>query len=491
MKLRLTATVAFVVLAIPLLKGQQQPPTFRTQVDAIVIDAFVADRNGNAVQNLTADDFELLENGKRQAITSFSLVNVPAAHADRQGPSVQTNTDSDGRLYVIALGNLPTALGMRMSSLLRRFITDHVSANDLVSVVSVGSAFAGNAQDFTNDKQLLLKALARFDAGERGPFTQRMQSDALRDLLESLGRIPHRRKAVLYVTDRTFDVFDVISGGDHPSAVDMGSMREGLAIAMRGNVAIYAIDPLGLVNVGAGGEADGAVLLTAADLNRHIDMKRLSESTGGFALVGSNRYENAFTRIVQENSTYYTLGFTSANARRDGKYRRLQIRVRHPGLVVHARQGYIAPGATEPSPHTFKATGVTFTPAIAEALAHPVENAAIPMWVSAAATATSGSEADVVVTAEMDPTAIPAPEHSPTKIELGVVAVSADGKVVRAQREEFVASTTRANAGERVRGTAHLKLPAGRYQLRVASGAIDTARAGSVLYDLEVPAAPR
>ena len=485
---RVPVLLAAILLATPVLKGQQPSPTFRSQVDAIVIDAFVADRSGQVIQNLTADDFELLENGKPQAITSFGVVNVPLPAAREDLGAVQTNTDSDGRLYVIALGDLPAAIAMRTSNLLRRFITHNVAANDLVSIVSVGSAFAGNAQDFTNDKQLLLNALDRFDGGGRGLFTQRMQSDALRDLLESIGRIPHRRKAVLYVTDRTFDVFDVIGGGDHPSAVDMGSMRDGLAVAMRGNVAIYTIDPLGLMNVGAGGEGDGAVLLRPADLDRYIDMKRLAESTGGFALVNSNQYNDAFERIVRENSSYYMLGFTSANTRRDGKYRRIEIRMKRPGLVVRARQGYIAPAEMEPPPHTLQATGVTFAPAVAEALAHPVEDAAIPMWVSAAASATSAAEADVVVTADIDRAALPASgTGSPVRVEFGVVAVSADGTVVRAQREELVAGATRAAAGERLRGSATLKLPPGRYQLRVASGAVDSTRAGSVLYDLEVP----
>lgn len=490
---RVAAILAAILLAGPVLKGQQAPPPFRSQVDAIVIDAFVADRRGNAVRNLTADDFELLENGKPQAIASFGEVEVPAPGARQDpGAGVQTNIDSDGRLYVIAFGDLPPAFALRTSNLLRHFITDHVAANDLVSIVSVGSAFAGNAQDFTNDRQLLLKALDRFDGGQRGLFTQRMQSDALRDLLESLGRIPHRRKAVLYVTDRTFDVFDVIGGGDHPSAVDMGSMRDGLAVAMRGNVAIYTIDPLGLMNVGAGGESDGAVLLRTADLDRYIDMKRLAESTGGFAVVNSNQYVDAFARIARENSSYYLLGFTSTNTRRDGKYRRLEIRMKRPGLVVRARQGYIAPGETEPPPHTLQATGVTFAPAVAAALAHPVEDAAIPMWVSAKASGTSGTEADVVITAEVDSAALTAAEPvSTAKVELGVVAVSADGKLIRAQREELSLPTTTADAGERLRGTASLKLPPGRYQLRVATAAMDATRAGSVLYDLDVPVLAR
>ena len=55
-----------------------QQPTFRVQVDAIEIDASVTDARGNVVTDLTREDFEILENGKPQTITSFELVNIPA-----------------------------------------------------------------------------------------------------------------------------------------------------------------------------------------------------------------------------------------------------------------------------------------------------------------------------------------------------------------------------------------------------------------------------
>ena len=53
----------------------------------------------------------------------------------------------------------------------------------------------------------------------------------------------------------------------------------------------------------------------------------------------------AFHRIVAENSTYYLLGFVPTNEKQDGKYRRLAVRVKQPGLRVQARNGYVAPKA--------------------------------------------------------------------------------------------------------------------------------------------------
>src|SRR5262245_13400710 len=89
---------------------QEPPPIFRVQVDAIELDAFVTDALGNPVTDLEPADFEVLEDGRPQTITSFSLVNIPIERVERPlfspreiEPDVQTNIRGEGRLYVIAL----------------------------------------------------------------------------------------------------------------------------------------------------------------------------------------------------------------------------------------------------------------------------------------------------------------------------------------------------------------------------------------------------
>src|SRR4051812_33491301 len=57
-------------------RAQQASPTFRTGVEAVAVDAFVTDRQGNPVGNLTVADFDILEDGKPQSITSFTEVNI-------------------------------------------------------------------------------------------------------------------------------------------------------------------------------------------------------------------------------------------------------------------------------------------------------------------------------------------------------------------------------------------------------------------------------
>src|SRR5689334_6593227 len=89
-----------------LLAQTPQQPTFRVQVEAIEIDASVTDASGTVVTDLTRDDFEILEEGRAQTITSFGLVNIPRRRADRPlfaanpvEPDVQSNNLAEGRLY--------------------------------------------------------------------------------------------------------------------------------------------------------------------------------------------------------------------------------------------------------------------------------------------------------------------------------------------------------------------------------------------------------
>src|SRR6478752_4105056 len=89
--------LASLALLAPILAAQQAPPTFRAQVDAVEVDAFVTDRQGNPVPNLTIGDFEILEDNRTQRITSFAEVNIPiippAPYAPAAAdPDVATNT---------------------------------------------------------------------------------------------------------------------------------------------------------------------------------------------------------------------------------------------------------------------------------------------------------------------------------------------------------------------------------------------------------------
>src|SRR5215831_18363259 len=167
---RSVAVAVAVLLTGGLLCAQQ--PTFRVRVDAIEIDAFVTDAQGNPVKGLTVDDFQILEDGAPQVITSFSQVDIPfeqrtesldaktAVEAD-----VVSNVRSDGRVYLFMLDEVSAADALRARVFLRRFLQKHFAANDRGAVVFLGHQDPHAAQPFTSNPRLLLAAIDRFTGG--------------------------------------------------------------------------------------------------------------------------------------------------------------------------------------------------------------------------------------------------------------------------------------------------------------------------------------
>lgn len=473
----------------------QQPPTFRAQIETIQVDAFVTDRTGQPVTNLRLDDFEILEDGKTQVITSFSEVSIPinppppfSPTAPR--PDVATNGGTDGRLYVIALDTVGPALALRARHFLRAFIERHFEPNDVGVVVSVGRARAGAAQDFTSDRALLIAAIDRLNGwAEPDPFAQRHRAAALKALLASLAKIPGR-KALIYITEEVGDVYGVVDYGGGVRLQEFDDLRAAMTDAMRGGVAIYTINPCGLSPGGALGETEAAESSGCrADLDGMANLRALSSATGGFSVVNSNRIDEAMEQMVRENSSYYILGFTSTNDKRDGGYRRLDVRARRPGLTVRARDGYIAPSRAQP--RTDAPRPVT----LRDVIASPIANGAVPMTAFAAAyKGPRGKDSVVVITAELDAARLDLTEIEGRvrgRIELTAAAVSAAGKVTHGAtttselslRPESFAQVVK--AGLRLRST--MTLVPGRYQLRIAAGNTQTGTIGSVMYDLDVP----
>ena len=473
----------------------QQPPTFRAGVEAIQVDAFVTDRAGNPVTNLRLDDFEILEDGKPQVITSFSEVNIPIDPPPPFSPTapradVATNGGRDGRLYVIAVDTIaPPELALRARHFLRAFIERHFEPNDVGIVVNIGRARAADTQDFTSDRGLLIAAIDRLNGGADDLFVRRNRPAALKALLASLAQI-RGRKALIYITQEVGDVYGVI---DYKSGVrlqEFDDLRAAMTDAMRGGVAIYAINPCGLSPGARLGESELAEPSGCRnDLDITANLRALSSATGGFSVVNSNRFDESLAQMVRENSSYYVLGFVSTNDRRDGRYRRLQVRAKRPGLTVRARDGYIAPSRSQPRTEAPRAAG------IGDVIASPIANGTVPMTAFAAAyKGPKGKDAVVMITAELDASRLDLTETGGRmrgRIELSSVAVSAAGKVTRGQsatvdlslRPESYAEVVK--TGLRMQST--MTLVPGRYQLRIAAGNTQTDKIGSVMYDLDVP----
>jgi VWFA-related protein len=462
----------------------------------------------------------VLEDGRPQVITSFALVNIPIEREERPlfspraiEPDVQTNMRDEGRVYVIALDEVNPQLVPRARLFLRRFVEQHVAANDLAAVVHIGRGRANDAQDFTSNRRLLLEAIDKFSGGFAsmptpaaaalavpGPVStgeteslSRARMRSLRELTEFMARLRGRRKSMIYVTETLGDVFGVLDYNGGARSIGFDDLHAAVTAATRGNVSIYPVDPRGLTTDGGTGDSETAAEPGGpASLGRIQELRALAEATGGFAVVNTNTFEEAFTRIVRENSSYYVLGFTSTNERRDGRFRRLQVRVTRPGTTVRSRAGYLAPMRNAPTaPATARNPNALPLP-VAEALASPMANPSVPMRIFAAPYKGADRQATVALAIEVDVPSLDLVERDGVhvgEVAIATTAIAAGGKVLPGQRYQarlaLKPETYERAKTEGIRVMSQLELPPGRYQVRVAAGT--STRAGSVTHDVEVP----
>jgi len=523
--------------------AQQPPVTFRAEVNYVEVDARVLDASGRFITGLTANDFQVLEDGKPQQVTVFSVVNLPVERAPRPlfasrpiEPDVATNLAGlNGRVYLVVLDDLHTNVqrSSRVRAAARQFIERYVGANDLVAVVHTsGRTDAG--QEFTTNQRLLLEAVDKFmgrkvrsstlnridqeqrtrqtrqqgdriddlDDAERG-YQARSTLDSMRKLAQYLGGISGRRKAlVLFSEGIDYDITDPINNRD--ATTIMNATRDLLADATRANVSIYGVDPRGLGGLSEEGievqafPDDPSLGINPGSLWNEArlgqdSLRVLAAETGGFAVVSSNDFASAFQRIVDDNSSYYVLGYYPTNDRRDGRFRKIEVRVPgRPEAQVRARKGYVAargrvaetkpPGPNDP------------TIELSNAMGSPLPLSELPMAATAAVFKGPQPNGSVVVSTLIAGATLPLTEKDGAfrnHLEMAVVAVDQKGKSFSGGRSTLDLNM-KADTVARVRALgfrviSQIDLPPGRYTMRIGAREANTRKAGSVSYDLEVP----
>ena len=132
----------------------------------------------------------------------------------------------------------------------------------------------------------------------------------------------------------------------------LSDLRLVYELANRYNTTFYPVDPRGLApfefDLSSAGQAAVSLTRDRAMLDTTMDTLRvLAEETDGRAILNTNDLERGLRQIVQDSSAYYLLGYTSTLNQPDGKFHKINVRVKRPGLQVRARPGYLALNATE------------------------------------------------------------------------------------------------------------------------------------------------
>lgn len=172
--------------AAPQAPAPPQPqPSFPAEVELVTVDVVVTDRQGRPIRGLTAADFTVLEDGQRQAISSFEAIEVPPAPPSAQGeaagrgtaalaerPRVSTNADSrpgTGRTFVIVYDNRNLTLdeGLRAKAAVAQFLEKGAREGDRVMLVATEGDAWWSAQVEAGRPELV-SLLKRLD-GRRVP----------------------------------------------------------------------------------------------------------------------------------------------------------------------------------------------------------------------------------------------------------------------------------------------------------------------------------
>ena len=261
----------------------------RAEVAAIQLSVVVTDEHGKFVRQLPKDAFEVFEDDKPQAVTTFAAENIPlelvaAIDVSQSMEEAMGDTKQAARTFLGAL-----------------------SPTDQVTLV------AFNDNIFTLARRATDRA-ARAAAVERlAPWGGTSLHDVIIRGVDMLGSQPGRRALVLF------------SDGEDQNS--RATMDAAVRRVEGSDVTIYTV---GL------GQATRVATLRSL-------LERLATLSGGRGLFPdrSEELEAAFGEIVQDLSNQYLLGYQPQNQDRDGAWRRIDVKVRVPGKFnVRARQGY-------------------------------------------------------------------------------------------------------------------------------------------------------
>lgn len=549
---RLLLHLVFAACVAQAVLSAQQPSqpraVFRTSRDVISVDVIVRDKSGAVVRNLTAEDFEIKEDGKVQQIASFSFEEIaakppstietaellggveaklkeetstgkPAAAPEPPAPSPMTADALAGRRLITLVFDTssmqPEDVQRAVESALK-YVSEKMTAADMVAVTTVGTTLSV-LTDFTADREKVGTALGTLaytnglatelpaaatlatdetaatatdetvaETAELDMFNNDVRLRALRTLAEALSGI-EQKKSIIY-----------FSAGMQRSGQDnQVELRSAINAAVRANVSFYPIDVRGLQAVVPGGDARqasgrGQAMFSGRGMQQQFaqlassqdTLTSLAADTGGRAFTDSNDFGEAFARVQGDMSAYYLLGYSTSNPTKDGNFRRIQVRVKRDGYKVEARSGYYA---ERDFTHTSR-NDREFQ--LQEQMFSAVSATDLPVLVSAGWFRMSGDKYYVPVAVTVPGSAIPV-ANAATPVSLDVLGMLLDeqGRPVGRFREtlKLPPGTGNTLAGKQVLYQSGVTLPPGRFSVKVVARENTTGQVGTFQAPITVP----
>ena len=299
-------------------EAEDVSPSIKVDVDVVNVLCSVRNKAGGLVGGLGKDDFTLFEDGKPQTIKYFTKeTDIPLTIGlliDISGSQARLIEDERRAAY--------------------QFFSQVLRKKDMAFLISFGPE-AELLQDFTNSARLLQSALEglHVESGVGGlhpgpvPTASTIRGTVLYDAvyLAATDRLQKEvgRKAMVLITDGV----DQGSRLKKEAAIEAAQKSDSIIYS------IYYVDRAAYFGHGGFGlgASDGA-------------LRQMSDDTGGrlMRVDGKHRLTDIFTQIQEEMRSQYAIGFTSTNPRKDGSFRKLEIKTHDKTQKVQARKGYYA-----------------------------------------------------------------------------------------------------------------------------------------------------
>ena len=282
-----------------------QQPTFRAGTELVTFGVTVTDRQGALVTDLTADDFEIVEDGAPQALKYFVRGDATAA-----APAMHVGLLFDSSGSMAGDIQLARSAAIRFLNTLRE--AEDITLVDFDTEVRVSKY---GQQDFP---RLVERIRSRTPEGFTAMY------DALGLYLEGADRDDGRKVLVLF-TD----------GGDTRSTL---SFSDAMTLVRASDATIYAIGFLENQRPGTRSQ-------------QRLRLTQIATESGGEAFfpLSMKQIDTAYDRIVSQVRAQYTIGYVSSATEHDGRWRKVEIALRRPDLKdvrIQARKGYFAPYAS-------------------------------------------------------------------------------------------------------------------------------------------------
>jgi len=300
MRTRFALALLFAAAAATALAAQGQ--RIRSGVELVSLNVTATDGAGKYVTDLNEEEFEVYEDGARQKLTFFSRTQQPIALA----LLLDTSASMDERMGIAQEAAIGFARQLHKE--------DQAEVIDFDSQVRI-------LQGFTNDAATLEKAIR-----QTTPNGSTSLYNAIYISLKELKKV----KAAA-VSDIRRQAIVLLSDGDDTSSLI--EFDEVLDLAKRSETAIYSI---GLRQ----GEIGRREFKEA-----EFVLKQLANETGGRAYFVNDARElpKIYQAIWDELSSQYSIAYSSSNPKRDGAWRRIQVRLTRPNATARTKQGYYGP----------------------------------------------------------------------------------------------------------------------------------------------------